>query len=308
MMTHNVTLERVAQRRSNPSITRRQIDDILDRALASSRGKQFKLITEIPTEIIPTLEGNEWHYKLEIEFEHIGRGDPDQQFNNVKDAIFKTAPSKGNWSLTGGYIPSGPNLQIFNETDVIAEVNVDRGTHFDQLYGLDPQIDVLLSALQVAKDTNYKKRFHTVLYGKPGGGKSEILRSIKQMIGQEGCMEFDATSTTAAGAIASLLDCAVVPPVLIIAEIEKTPDASFMWLLSALDGRAEIRKVNARGVFHRKVPFVCFATVNDLELFKSRHAGAMSSRFSHHIYCPRPSETVLRRILQREIESINGNP
>lgn len=305
-MSHKVTLERKAQRRSNPSITRRQIEDILERALASSRGKQFKLTTKLPEEIVPVLVDDEWQYSLELEFEHIGRGDPEQQFGNVKDAIFKCAPSKGNWFLVGGHALQGPNIAVFDDNQAIAEVVVERGTHFDQLYGLDPQIDVLLSALRVAKDTNYTKRYHTVLYGKPGCGKSEILRGVKHMVGEEGCIEFDSTQTTAAGAIATLLDAAIIPPLLILEEIEKVPDAAFMWLLSALDGRAEIRKVNARGVFHRKVPFLCAATVNDLELFKSRHEGAMASRFPHQLYCPRPNEEILRRILQREIISIAG--
>jgi hypothetical protein len=306
---HKITLERVAQRRSNPAITKRQVDDILERALASSRGKQFKLLTQIPDVIEPTLEANGWQYKLDLEFEHTGRGEADKQFENVKDAIFKTAPSKGNWNLAGGYTPTGINIVTFNnDTDMVAEVLIERGTHFDHLYGLDAQISILMSALQIAKDTNYTKRFHSVLYGKPGCGKSEILRGVKHMVGEEGCIEFDGTQTTSAGAIATLMDAAVIPPLLIIEEIEKVPDVAFLWLLSALDGRAEIRKVNARGVFQRKVPFVCMATVNDLELFQSRHEGAMSSRFSHNIYCPRPGEEILRRILKREIDSMGGNP
>lgn len=151
---HIATLERTAQRRSNPTITRRQIDDIIERALASSRGKQFRLLTEVPDVIEPTFLNGEWNYKLDLEFEHIGRGDPETQFNSIKDTLFKTAPSKGGWNLLGGYTPTGPNLQVFNETDVVAEVTIDRGNHFDHLYGLDPQIDILMSALQVAKDTN----------------------------------------------------------------------------------------------------------------------------------------------------------
>ena len=308
MNTHSITLERVAQRRSNATITRRQIDDILDRALASSRGKQFRLVTQIPETIEPTLVGNDWHYSINLEFEHTGRGNPEQQFGNVKDAIHKAAPSKGKWSIVGGHVMQGPNLVAINDdTDVIVEVTIERSTHFDHLYGLDPQIEILLSALQIAKDTNYRKRYHTILFGRPGCGKSEILRSVKHMVGEEGCIEFDGTQTTQAGALATLLDVAVIPPLLIIEEIEKVSDAAFMWLLSALDGRAEIRKVNARGVFHRKVPFVCAATVNDIDLFKSRHEGAMASRFPHQVYCPRPGAEILRRILRREIESINGN-
>jgi hypothetical protein len=306
-MNHTVTIERVAERRSNPVTTRRQVDEIMGRALASSRGKQFKLTTQIPDIIEPALVGEEWHYKLDLEFEHIGRGDATQQFANVKDAIHKAAPSKGKWFLAGGYTPVGPNLAIFNDTDIVAEVTIDRGTHFDHLYGLDPQISIVLASLQTAKDTNYKKRYHVVLNGKPGCGKSDLLRGVKSMVGPEGCLEFDGTQTTAAGAIAAIMDADIVPPLLVIEEIEKVPDQAFMWLLSALDGRAEIRKVTARGSSYRKVPFVCVATVNDLDLFKSRHEGAMASRFAHNVYCPRPNEEILRRILKREVESINGN-
>lgn len=305
-MTHTVTLERFAQRRTNARITRSQIDYILSRALASSRGKQFKLLTQLPEEILPSLESEGWHYVLELEFEHIGKGDPDRQFDSVKDAIVKASPQKGDWTIVGGHEFTGPNLQVFDEDDVIAEVNIERANYFDHLYGLDPQIDVLLAALDTAKQTKYKKRFHTILYGKPGCGKSEILRSVMNMAGPEGFIHFDGTQTTSAGAIATIMDAAIVPPLLVIEEIEKVPDASFMWLLSALDGRAEIRKVTARGNSIRKCPFVCAATVNDLKLFESRHEGAMSSRFSHKLYCPRPGEEILRRILRREVESIGG--
>lgn len=179
--------------------------------------------------------------------------------------------------------------------------------YFEHLYGLDPQISIVLSALQVAKDTDYKKRYHSVLWGKPGCGKSEILHGIKKMAGEGNVIEFDGTQTTAAGAIRMLVDAPVIPPVLIIEEIEKVPDAPFLWLLSALDGRTEIRKTTIRGTIQRKVPFVCVATVNDLELFESRHDGAMASRFSHKVYCPRPNKETLRRILTREIESMDGN-
>ena len=194
------------------------------------------------------------------------------------------------------------------DAPTIAEVSLDSREHFSHLYGLDAQISVVLSALQVAKDTGYQKRYHSVLWGKPGCGKSEILHGIKAMAGEGKVMEFGGTQTTAAGAIRMMMDAPVIPPVLIIEEIEKVPDAPFLWLLSALDGRTEIRKTTIRGMIHRKVPFVCVATVNDLELFESRHDGAMASRFSHKIYCPRPSEEVLKRILTREIESIDGNP
>ena len=307
-MTHTITLKREAQRRSNAAITRRQIEDILGRALASSRGKQFRLSTKLPDVIEPVAEGDIWHYTLDLDFEHIGRGNPDQQFDNVKDAIHKAAPSKGNWFIQGGHTLVGPNLvAIDNDRDVIAEIVIERANHFDHIYGLDAHINVALSSLQIAKDTKYRNRYHVILHGKPGCGKSEILRALKAMVGPEGFIEFDGTQTTAAGAIGTVVDAAFIPPLLIVEEMEKVPDAAFNWLLSALDTRQEIRKVNARGVFHRKTPFICVATVNDLDLFQSRHEGALASRFAHKLYCPRPGPEILRRILIREVEAINGN-
>lgn len=308
-MKHTVNLERVALRRSHISITRRQVEEIVERGLGGDRGRQFKLAKPIPLAIDPTADAQlGWVYKLELEFEHTGKGDPEKQFNVVKDMMSKAAPSKGNWCVIGHTPTAGPAIITLNGVDAIADVNVEREHHFDHLYGLDAQIEILLAALKTAKDTNYAKRFHCVLYGKPGCGKSEILRGVKHMVGQEGVIELDGTQTTAAGAINILMEAAVLPPLLIIEEIEKVPDAAFMWLLGALDGRAEIRKVNNNGVRQRKMPFVCAATVNDLSLFKSRHEGAMASRFAHSIYCPRPSEEILRRILRREADSIQGNP
>jgi len=36
-------------------------------------------------------------------------------------------------------------------------------------------------------------------------------------------------------------------------------------------------------------------------------SGALASRFSHQLYCPRPDRGLLEKILQREVSGVDGN-
>ena len=126
------------------------------------------------------------------------------------------------------------------------------------------------------------------------------------MFGDEAVLEYDATSTTQAGAIKDLANREVIPQLLIVEEIEKTDENSLRWLLSVLDHRAEIRKTNYRESVQREVKLLCIATVNDFALFQKLMYGALASRFAHKIYCPRPDEAILTKILTREIERVEG--
>jgi Cdc6-like AAA superfamily ATPase len=187
----------------------------------------------------------------------------------------------------------------------------DRSKFFENIYARDPQIALVLSAVDAAVKSNFQNRFHAVLYGPPACGKTQILNCVADMVGEESVLRFDCTSTTKAGAEKILLEAAEVPPVMICEEIEKTDEASLRWLLGLLDHRAEIRKTNYRvGTLQRKVHVLTLATVNDIALFESVMDGALASRFSHKIYCPRPDKTVLRRILEREIAATDedGKP
>lgn len=303
MATQSITLEKVTLRRVNPSLLRRQVEEILEKGL---KGKNWG-VDHIPAFIDPTVTNDGYKYEVNVLIQRNSESANEvRELASIKDTLFKVAPKIGGWSLPG-HTPNNSPITL-NNVDMIADIVIDRGTHFDNLYGLDAQIEVLLAALQIAKDSHYIKRFHTVLHGSPGGGKSEIIRGIKAMVGEQGAIELDGTQSTAAGAINLLMNADILPPILIIEEIEKVQDSCFMWLLSALDGRAEIRKVTNWGVRQRKLPVVCIATVNDLELFQSRHSGALASRFAHKLYCPRPTEETLRRILKREVDSISGNP
>ena len=119
---------------------------------------------------------------------------------------------------------------------------------------------------------------------------------------------FDATSLTEAGMTKVFGDMAQVPPVVLIEELEKAPENSLRWLLGLMDRRAEIRRTNFRiGNVKVKVKSLIIATVNNMTLFRTMLAGALASRFSHEIYCPRPSRTIMARILKREVDRVGGD-
>ncbi len=121
-------------------------------------------------------------------------------------------------------------------------------------------------------------------------------------------MQFDATALTHAGAIAALRKGKTIPPILLIEELEKCDESALRWLLGVMDARGEIRKTNyniGNTVTECRMLVIC--TVNNYQIFSKMMEGALASRHSHHVFCPRPSRAALGRILSREIERVKGN-
>jgi len=180
--------------------------------------------------------------------------------------------------------------------------------YFDHLYGLDAQIRIMLSAVQAAADSNMQNRFHTLMWGPPGTGKTDILLSASQLLNQMfvSHLLIDATSTTEAGMRKALLDeDAILPEVIVVEEIEKAKH-SFHLLLGLMDDRATVTQMNFRKTESRRVPALILASANDYEMLKKTESGALLSRFSNEIYCPRPGREILAKILEREIRKVKG--
>lgn len=182
------------------------------------------------------------------------------------------------------------------------------------LYGLGPQIRILLSNIQRAKETDGAVRNHGVLFGHAGCGKSTCLSSLEAMFGPGSVLRLDATSTTRAGLEKLFFnDLPIVPPLVFMEEAEKAnPEALLIWL-GALDDRAEIRKVNFRVNMLRALKIVFNCSVNNKSLFDKMMgsdgttAGALSSRCVTQVYFPRPNDSILRQILKKEIDVHGGN-
>lgn len=179
--------------------------------------------------------------------------------------------------------------------------------YYSHIFGLDDQIYIVVKTIQAFIESNYRNRFHITLYGPPGCGKTEIVRATKAMLGSDNVIEYDATATTAAGAIGDLANKDDSPRILVTEELEKADETSMRWLLGALDQRAELRKVTARTNINKKLKILTIATVNDKKLFDKAMAGALSSRFALKLHCPRPSREIHKQILTREIERFDGN-
>src|SRR5215467_13203187 len=65
--------------------------------------------------------------------------------------------------------------------------------------GLESHTSRMMRPLRVAIGTDWEERHNTLLVGVPACGKSELMRRLKRMVGNDAVLEVDATSTTAKG-------------------------------------------------------------------------------------------------------------
>jgi hypothetical protein len=185
---------------------------------------------------------------------------------------------------------------------------------FTGLFDRNKQIRIILSAIRAFRESEGFQASHLILYGPTACGKTLSLEGIIRLLGDGSILKLDATRTTRAG-LESLIfkELTEVPPIIIMEEIEKANEEALLMWLGAMDDRREFRCVNFRTRMVRQVKFLGIATANDIEKFhammgdKSHKPGALSSRFKHQLYYPRPDEKVLRRILIRDIPKVNGD-
>jgi hypothetical protein len=181
------------------------------------------------------------------------------------------------------------------------------------LYGVNPQIRIILSNIKRAQETNGESRNHGVLFGHAGCGKTTTMFALESMFGSDAVLKLDATSTTKAGLEKLFFsDLHEIPPLVFMEEGEKAdPEALKIWL-GALDDRGEIRKINFRVNMLRQVKVLFICSVNNKALFDKMmgsdgsEAGALSSRCVSQVYFPRPSQAVLFQILDKEIREKGG--
>lgn len=295
---YDLVVEKLAQRRLDPEVLQRQLKRLVRRATAGER-RAWSLEGSLATPR-PRRTADGWRYRAKLTLtrsRRVSRDVFDRQIIALQSIVATAGASRG-WVVPG--FPSGARA----EKKYVEVPGADRGA-FDHLYGLDAQVDIVLRTIDLAKSTGFAKRMHTLLYGPPGCGKTELLRSVVRMLGRESVLEFDATSTTQAGAIRVLQESAEIPRVLIIEEIEKVSDEALRWLLAVLDTRSEIRKTVHRATIETEVRLLALASANSIEAFERALHGALVDRFQR-VYCPQPSPGVMKRILEREVQSMGG--
>lgn len=314
------------QYRRKIEVTTRQVHEICQKAIDSLfDGGSFSF--DIKNEQLPQQVGVDWQYTREVLFESHVKNVDDERRKWAKIVSEMRSLSCANNYRSAPWELSGETLEIADQilsdppeekqrawnpvafTDLAAENITAKSEYFSDIYDREAQLNLVSAAVRTAMETDFNRRFHCVLYGPPGCGKTDMLSRLANALGpeNEAFFMFDMTSTTKAGAQRRLFSDPILPPVMIIEEIEKAEGDDLKWLLGILDQRAEIRKVNARVNKHRKAKLLCLATVNDMAKFKKLMSGALASRFSQKIYCPRPTRDILEKILWRECQYIPGS-
>ena len=270
------------------------------------------------TQFMDDSNGSNYRYEmyLQVIFEPRVDREPDKTvYSTILSQLFVKAkqPAHGSWMLTQADGEDYEHFEVekaatdsyINYSPLVIPENWD--DYFAHLYGLGSHTERIRLALNASAGAQWNKRFSCVLIGPPGCGKSDICQSVKRALGEEAVMEFDATATTAAGAINQLITREILPRVLIVEEIEKADPKMSTFLLGVMDLRGEIRKTTARDAVQRDTKLFAIATVNDEALFDAQQAGALSSRFSNRIYFRRPNREMLGMILTREVGQVGGD-
>ena len=183
--------------------------------------------------------------------------------------------------------------------------------HFSDMFGLDPQIRLIMDPLLRFVESDYRRRGHILLWGRPGCGKTTIAEIIYAMVASSSpkgaVLRFTASQTTKAGLENTLIEANPRPTLIVIEEMDKSPPDNLSCLLDMCNTQGEIRKTTATQG-HRQIPMsaLILGTVNSVRRFKTFHAGALASRFAHKVFFPRPGGKVLRLIGERTIREYGG--
>lgn len=159
-------------------------------------------------------------------------------------------------------------------------------------------------------------RSHILLKGPPGAAKTLLFERFKEWFdGEEGGIErvkfLDGPTLTKAGLDSYILGMAErgeSASILVIEELEKQNQDNLLSLLSVM-ASGRISRLNAR-IGHREAvsDLIIWATCNDPVAVANFRKGALWSRFTHKLHCPRPSRGLMHRILVERAESMGGSP
>jgi chromosomal replication initiation ATPase DnaA len=242
-MAKRVVLSRFGLNKSSDKVLQGQLDYIKKRALSGNRGRTWT-ITQTPNGF-HRQKNNDGHWTnvctLTFNKTSGSHSTEEKQWKAIFHNLIRSAKStkfgKYPWlPIEGTTYPEDYNTiedePIRDQVKTIKDygkLSLKKGSHFDHLYDRDPHIDRMMAALETAVATDFQKRYHVVLYGPPGCGKTDILLSAGKMMGKENeaYFKFDATSTTQAMALDILLKSEYIPPVLLVEEIEKTDEKKF---------------------------------------------------------------------------------
>ena len=321
-----VTLHKTFKKKVSSNSIEKHVYYLTGRALGARRGKQgWKCVDNHKR---PTRVNDHWLYEVELTFsKKSGRTKDlelvDKQWKEIVKYLDVACNNKNKfldkpWSIVKTEENNKEEVEETNISQALenkdvkkdyANINLNKHDYFDHIYDRNHQIEMVIKAINLAVETKMAERRHVVLLGPPGCGKTTILGALSKMLGNEdeAYIYMNGAATSKAGAESKLGGASIIPPIMFIEEIEKTTEDSLRWLLTVLDERAELRKLNYRVDIRKSVPILCIATANSEEKFEGFDSGSLASRFSSKVYCQRPERNVLKQILKREIDKLSGH-
>lgn len=324
-MRWHLYLERRTENSLNHDIARRHLQEIAE---AASRNKTFSFKGRVPRQLPDPEEIFDGQvprkrYLVKFLLEESKARTPEiaqERYLHIKEVIEKCARNKG-WTLLAeqpvnaltdepGPLPAMPRTP-FRPIDLASVLR----TSFADIYDREPHLRIINDAIQTAVLTSNEVRAHTILYGLPGGCKSSLIERIKILLDDdfERVKIMDASTMTKAGLEQWILKRAPIdgqpddlPEIMVFEEIEKVDNKDNLKCLGSIMASGYMQRTNARiGNAQVRANFLVLATCNDEEGLKEFMRGYLWDRFANQLYCPLPSEAIMRRIL---IDKINRIP
>ena len=332
----DLVLEKTSQRRLTPERVREQLAYIRD-AVSRNRQRRFSghLAKKLPEPVSVVMAGQQsFVYTTKLRLVKEGETQTREKLQEQYEAVVRVVQAAGRthgWRVASEddqamLLRSGDNpiiaeakrttdMSIRQKLDVeLPELTSDNlCAFFSRIYKRENHIQIIHRANVTAAMTKFDKRRHSLCWGPPGCAKTELFDSFVQFYGPDKVLHLDSTTTTKAGLETLILNRArdgTLPPFLYLEEIEKY-DLNAMHVLHAImDQRGRVQRTNARiGNVAADAKLVVWATCNSLNKLKQFEGGAILSRFSNRkqLYCPRPDEELMRRILTREVTEMGGD-
>ena len=315
MPSYKISLERTSVNRLNSSITKKNLRKFL-RSIQRRRSLQFNIALSKLLE--PLLENNKYKYniKLRLISQTDDKEETEKNLVRILEIIKRNTYIK-DWNIIPEF-DINTNINSSNEGRspfIVPELTPDvYQSYFNDIYEREAHIRLIHDSIQMFARTQGQRRSHILLYGKPASCKTTLFERFKIWYEQNSSVErvvfIDGPTLTKAGFENWILEKSGegdLPEILVIEEVEKQNMDNLLALLSVMQS-GYLMKTNARiGRKQVNVHTLIWATCNDSELLKAFRKGSLWSRFTHRWECSRPSPNLMRKILEREVNSINGN-
>jgi intein/homing endonuclease len=184
-MSHRIVVERRVSKRLQQSTVLQQIQHCTTQALKGVRGQGWTF--SVPSRITnPSEEEDSWVYRVVVNFsttskrESIAKKWPDivKRFasagaaGQLKGTPWKVVEPEGFESVAvdakNSAVKAVKMKELADTPKRLGEISLDKGQHFDRIYGRAAHINRVVDALRLAKQTDWLKRTHSLLDGPPG--------------------------------------------------------------------------------------------------------------------------------------------